>query len=258
MARVGCGEGGLEREARAGDNADAAPVRVHHVEDVIEQAARRRVAIRADHAPVAIGEPRLPGEMLAEHFVQGRKQALGVEPGHRRRHAVPFGNEAPLLGAHHRRDMPRGDQRGEAGRLAFEQHGDRGPGAAGGEQEGEIVRNPLGEQRGDRRGGGLEPGGEEDDLARGEGAGDAEHLLRRGDRTDIAPRGARLFERAGRAAWPVDRHAQHVAKGEQGDVALADEGDGGADVFFRTDADRATGAGDEFDGGGQGAAQSGE
>jgi hypothetical protein len=80
-------------------------------------------------------------------------------------------------------------------------------------------------------------------------------LLGRANRPDIGAPGPRLGQRARLALRGVDRHAQHVAKGRQNGRAALRQGDDGGEVFLRADADRAAGAVNHLDDGGQNGAQ---
>ena len=83
---------------------------------------------------------------------------------------------------------------------------------------------------------------------------DAHRIERARDRTHIRAGGLRLLERAGLAARPVDRHAQHVAVRDQRHGLVARDLDGLVDILLGTDAHRAPGTGNELDLRGQGGA----
>ncbi len=133
------------------------------------------------------------------------------------------------------------------GSPELEQQRNRGPGASARHQEQQVVGCALRQQRGSRRRRRLETGREEHDLAVRVLARNPRGVERARDGPHVAAGRLRLLERARLALRCVDRHAQHVAVGDEYDLLVQRELDRLVDVLLGTDADRATGPRHQLD-----------
>ena len=121
------------------------------------------------------------------------------------------------------------------------------PGTTAGEQHRQIARHPFGKHGGHWRGGSLKTGSEEDNPTLRILAGNTNGFLRRSDRHDFTAGGARLFQRTRFIFADIDRHAKHVAEGDENDFFHERKLNGLIDAFFRTDADWTSRARHQFD-----------
>ena len=98
MRAVGFAQG----VSRLRDNSYAAPIRVHDIHDLVDLAARLRVAMRPDDLWVAIVKkvPAIP--QLAQDRVHCGEQGVRCEAGNRGRDVVVLDDELPLLRPHDR------------------------------------------------------------------------------------------------------------------------------------------------------------
>ena len=143
--------------------------------------------------------------------------------------------------------MTGGDKRVEPRRARFQQHRHRGPSTTAGEQHRQIVRHPFGKHGSHWRGCGLKTGSEEDDPTLRILAGNTDGFLRRSDWHDLTAGGARLLQRTHFVFADIDRHAKHVAEGDENDFFYQRKLNGLVDAFLRADADRTSGARHQFD-----------
>ena len=128
-AGVGPGQRRLQREARAGDRADAAPRRVDDVHRLAEHRAGAGLP-PGGRARVAVVEERPARDHLAGHRVQRGEQAVGREAGDGGGQAVAARERTPSSAPSRWRHGGR-DQRVERRRVAAEQHRHRRARSAG-------------------------------------------------------------------------------------------------------------------------------
>ncbi len=140
--------------------------------------------------------------------------------------------------------MAGGNQRIEPRLSGVQQRGYRRPRQPARQQQQQVVGDTLLQHGRDRCGRGLEAGHEKHHGTLWVGFGDAHRFDRRRDRADVGTGRLGLFQTANVAFRYIHGYPQHVAERQQTDVFMQCQLDRLIDIFFRTDTDRTTGAGD--------------
>ena len=110
----------LQHESGACNRADAAPVSVHHRENVIEQAPRQGIAARFDGHAVAVFQSGPTIQGLPQYGIGCLQQAFGCEAGYGRWEAVAFRDKTPFFRTHDGGDMAWSNQGVQSGIGGFQ------------------------------------------------------------------------------------------------------------------------------------------
>ncbi len=231
-------------EAAFGDQADAAPLAVAHLEDVLDQPPRRRVALDPHGPGVLVFHLRPALLELANRAQHALQQVERLEACDDDGHPVAVGDGPVLGGAHDGADVARPEEGLHAVARRLKDGGDHRRHQDVRDEHAEVGQLPLAGQpdgHGVGRGGRLEADGEEDHLAVGPGGRQADGVEGRVDDADVAAVRLELEQVAARA-----RHAEHVAEGAEGDVRPRGDGVSAVDHLQRGDAHGASRPVDQF------------
>ena len=110
-----CGEFFSQNVAGFWNDADAAPVRITNLHYSVQLLASRRVTAWTHNFRVTVVEEMPTISELSQYRVHCRQQRIRSKPGYGRRNIVLVDNELPLLRAHYGGNMPRRNERVEAG-----------------------------------------------------------------------------------------------------------------------------------------------